>query len=50
MDIRVIKHRSDKLYNSLFVIWKHAVTATHTFLTESETEKIASYVPYARQE
>lgn len=34
----------------LLTIWENSVRATHTFLSEAETEKIKKYVPKALEE
>ncbi len=47
MQIILVENRDKQLIDSLFNIWKKSVKATHTFLIDSEIEKIAKYMPDA---
>ncbi len=45
MIIKEIVERNDTLLEQLFHLWEGSVKATHTFLSHSEIESIAPYVP-----
>ncbi len=45
MNIQEMFERSDTLLKQLFHLWEGSVKATHTFLSQSEIEAIAPYVP-----
>ncbi len=45
MLIKEIVERNDALLEQLFHLWEGSVKATHTFLSQSEIESIAPYVP-----
>ena len=47
MKIIKCEDRSPSLAASLLNVWTRSVSATHTFLTESDIERIAEYVPAA---
>ena len=47
MNIIVITNRTDSLTEQLLEVWESAVRQTHTFLSESEIERIKGYVPDA---
>lgn len=47
MNILECRERNDELVGKLLEIWKESVTATHTFLTGADIDKIARYVPAA---
>ena len=44
------KERNSRLIEELVRVWESSVRATHSFLTESETEEIKRYVPQALRE
>lgn len=44
------KERDRRLVEELVCVWESSVRATHSFLTESETEEIKRYVPRALRE
>ncbi len=50
MHIFEILNRGSDVVSSLLRIWESSVKATHSFLTESEIEKIKQYVPQALRE
>lgn len=47
MNILECRERNDELVGKLLEIWKESVSATHTFLTGADIDKIARYVPAA---
>ena len=47
MNIIEITNRTDSLTKQLLEVWESAVRQTHTFLSESEIERIKGYVPDA---
>lgn len=47
MNILVCEERTDKLIGELLELWRASVFATHTFLTGTEIDRIARYVPAA---
>ncbi|MCH3904347.1 MAG: GNAT family N-acetyltransferase [Lactobacillus sp.] len=47
MQIQEINDRSPEVIAALVKIWRRSVDATHDFLTKSEIDQIAGYVPQA---
>lgn len=47
MDILICEERNDDIIEKLLEIWRGAVSATHTFLTPEDIDRIAQYVPGA---
>ena len=50
MHIFEVLNRGSDVVSSLLRIWESSVKATHSFLTESEIEKIKDHVPQALRE
>ena len=49
MNIVVCRERNEEVMGKLLEIWRESVSATHTFLTEADINRIAQYVPSAIQ-
>lgn len=47
MDIRICTERDQEMIGKLMHIWRDSVSATHTFLTSADIDRIAAYVPDA---
>ena len=47
MDIRICTERDQEIIGEPMHIWRDCVSATHTFLTPADIDKIAAYVPDA---
>lgn len=47
MDIRMCTERDPEMIDKLMHIWRDSVSATHTFLTSADIDRIAAYVPDA---